>query len=217
MKDKVEVLDHVELSGGGLHVVAPPVRDKEFVVIEGFVSLVMRERGKIVARREGKNIWTLAGREHLARHMSYASYSPDTPARNDRIRYIGFGIGSQEEVSTVTRLTSPVAYDVGGTFLAELAIPTYPFQSSVTTFGGSVQYTREFSETELSTAGSITLTEIGIFTDGSPTSAPIPYTPGTRDRTLVNAGSQAPNGYKSFEALKKTQNFVLQVAYEVRF
>lgn len=220
MKDKVTVLDQLELRAGMQRIIAPPIHDKETVQIAGFFSAVCRERGKIVpgTRREGFNIWTLTGREYLARLMSYSSYSPLTPARNDRIKYIGFGIGTTPEVSSVSKVVSPIAYTSGGgdKFLADLAIPTYPFQTSGS-YGTAVKYTREFSETELSITTSVTLTEAGLFTDGSPTSSPIPFTPGTRDITLAQAGNQAPVAYKTFEPLKKTQNFVLQASWEVRF
>jgi hypothetical protein len=222
MKDKVTVLDQLELRGGDSRRVSP--FKKETVYIEGFFSAVCRERGKIVpgTRRESKNVWTLTGREYLARLMSYSAYgvglNADTPARNDRIRYIGFGTGTTPEVSSVSRLIAPTAYTSSGgdKFLAELAIPTYPFQSSGS-FGTAVRYTREFSETEISISTTVILTEAGLFTDGSPTSSPTPYTPETRDVTLAQAGNQAPAAYKTFEPLKKTQNFVLQTAWEVRF
>lgn len=222
MKDEVTVKDHLEVSGPGQIVRTRDVEDsgKERVYIEGFFSMYARERGKIVpgSRREGKNIWTLAGREFLARLMSYSAYAPDEAARNDRIRYLGFGIGTTPEVSSVSRLVSPIAYTTssGGLFLAELAIPTYPFQSSGS-YGTAVRYTREFSETELSTVGSVLLTEAGIFTDGSPTSTPDPFEPGTRNLTLAQAQFQAPMGYKTFEAFRKTQNMIISCFYEVRF
>jgi len=222
MKDEVTVKDHLEVSGPGQIVKTRDVEDsgKERVYIEGFFSMYARERGKIVpgSRREGKNIWTLAGREFLARLMSYSAYAPDEAARNDRIRYLGFGTGTTPEVSSVSKLVSPISYTTssGGLFLAELAIPTYPFQSAGS-YGTAVRYTREFSETELSTVGSVLLTEAGIFTDGSPTSAPDPFEPGTRDLTLAQAQFQAPMGYKTFEAFRKTQNMIISCFYEVRF
>lgn len=225
MKDELHPVDRLELRHGKevRYVNDPDWVDDllpKDVRVEGFFSAVMRERGKIVpgSRREGKNIVTLAGREFYARVGSYSSYAPLTKARADGVRYIGFGTGTTPEVSSVTHLVQPVAYDIssGGIFLAELAIPTYPFQTSVS-FGTAVRYTREFAETELSTSGTIDLTEAGLFTDGSPTSTPIAFTPGTRDRSLSQASIQAPNAYKSFEVLKKTQNFVLQVAWEIRF
>ena len=217
MKDTVTVRDQLELSGGGQRVLSVPVEEKELVHIEGFFSVVAREGGKLVpgTLREGKNVWTLTGREYLARLMSYASYGPNVASRNDRIRYIGIGTGSTPEVSSVARLVTPAAYNAsgGGQFLAELAIPTYPFQTTGS-FGTAVRYTREFSETELSTSGTVVVTEAGLFTDGSPSDL---FAPGTRDLTLAQSGNQAPAAYKTFEPLKKTQNFVLQVAWEVRF
>jgi hypothetical protein len=219
LKDRVIITDVLSLNGQE----AGATPEKEPVLIEGFFSAVCRERGKLVpgTRREGKNIWTLAGREYLARLMSYSAYGigsvADTPARNDRIRYLGMGTGTQPEVATVRKLTSPVAFDAGGgQYLGELAIPTYPFQVSSTNFGNAVRYIREYSELELSVSGTIILTEAGLFTDGSPAANP-PFTPKTRSLLLTEAAAQVPVAYKSFEALKKTQSFVLQVAWEVRF
>ncbi len=216
MKDSVNIEDALYLNGA----LALSAK-KEAVQIEGFFSVVCRERGKIVpgTRREGKNIWTMTGREYLARLMSYLTYGvgivPDTPARNDRIRYIAMGTGSTPEVSTIIRLVAPVAFDPGGVnALAEVAIPTYPNQVSVSNFGNTVRYIREFAENELSIAGPIILTEAGLFTDGSPSSS---FAPRTRSILLADAAGQAPVAYKSFEALKKTSNFVLQAAWDVRF
>lgn len=215
MKDRVNISDRLYLQGrdasrGG----------RDPVTIVGHFSAVCRERGKLVPKshRTGRNVWTLTGREYLARLMSYASYNPNVPARNDRIRYIGFGIGTTPEVSSVSQLVSPIAFDTasGGVFLAELAIPTYPFQSA-SGFGTAVLYSREFAEEELSTSTTVTLTEAGLFTDGSPTASPVAFAPGSRALTLVQAASQAPVAYKTFEPLTKTQNFVLQVSWEVSF
>lgn len=195
------------------------VDSKPPVEIEGFFFAQTRERGKLVQEVSGQNIWTLTGREYLARLMSYAAYGigalADQPARNDRIRYIGMGVGTQPEVATVTKLNVPTPYDTTGTvFLAEIAIPTYPFQTSSTAFGTSVRYFREFVEGELSVTGPILLSEAGLFTDGSPGAS---FAPKTRSTAFSTAAGQAPAAYKSFEPLRKTQNFVLQVAWEIRF
>ncbi len=221
IEDAIVSVDRLELRHGGeVKYAGDPswITDAlpKSVQAEGFFSMVARERGKIVrgSRREGKNVVTLAGREFYARVSSYSSYSPLTRARTDAIRYIGMGTGTTPEVTTVNRLVSPVAYSASF-FLAELAIPTYPFQTSGS-FGTAVRYTREFSETELSVSGTVDLTEAGLYTDGSPSSSPA-FTGGTRDRTLAQANFQAPNTYKTFEVLRKTQNFVLQVAWEIRF
>jgi hypothetical protein len=196
--------------------------EKEDVKIEGFFSMVCRERGKLVygTRREGKNIWTLSGREFLSQLMSYSFYgtsahnsgspNPDLPARDDRIRYFGFGTGTQPEVDSVIALVNPIAVDGGGNFLAQVSLPSYPLSPSKTT----VEYSRTYSELELSFSGTVNLTEAGLFTDGSPTAN---YAPLTRDVTLANAAAQAPDAYKAFEPLKKTQNFVLDVSWQIRF
>jgi len=223
MKDLVLVRDFLRLAGNGLLRLAGPVEDeKEVIKVEGFFSCFARERGKYVpgSRREGKNIWTLTGREFSALLMSYSFYgtsahaagaaNPDVPFRDDRIRYFGFGTGIQPEVSSVSRLVTPIAFDGANNFLAQVGIPTFPLTPSRTT----VQYSRTYSELELSVVGSVVLTEAGLFTDGSPTSS---YTPRTRDITLANASQQAPAAYKSFEPFKKTQNFALQVDWQIRF
>lgn len=215
MKDVVTIQDRFRLFLSGVrdaYEEAFYARYKEPVLVEGHFSLVARERGKIVpgSRREGKNIWTLTGREYDAQVKSYAAYALDVPARNDRIRYIGFGTGTQPEVAGVTRLVTPIAYDVAnGNFLAQLNLPDYPNDPSRTT----VRYARTFGELELSVNGSVILTEAGLFTDGDPAQS---YAPGTRDRTLLNAGFQSPAAYKSIDPFKKTQNFSVDATWEIR-
>lgn len=222
MRDLVKVAERLKIAArhesGEVfqQILSESVDPEDDIHANGFVAIVCRERGKLVpgTRRFGHNIWTLTGREHLAQLMSYNDYGPPlTAERTDRIRYFGFGKGSQPEVSSVTNLLDPCAYDVtGGEFLASVALPTYPLSPSRT----AVRYSRTFSETELSVSGvpTIVLTEAGLFTDGDPSSS---YTPGTRDTSMTNALIQAPNAYKVFEPLTKTQNFVLEVSWEIRF
>lgn len=73
----------------------------ETVPIKSNLKLLARERGKIVrgTRREGHNIWLNAGRVWLANLISYASYSPLAGQENNRIRYMGFGIGGTRQNS----------------------------------------------------------------------------------------------------------------------
>lgn len=219
-KDSVNVDDMVRLltrhgvSGHVVDKVAKEAsRSKDMPTVEGHFSMVARERGKIVhgTHRRGKNIWTLTGREYLAQLMSYRAYgTPGVGERRDRMKYIGFGIGSQPEVSSVTNLLDPIAYNASNDFLAQVSLPTYPLSPSRTT----VRYSRIFTETELSIAGTVTITEAGLFTDGDPGTD---FDPDTRDVALANALLQAPNAYKVFEPLSKSQNFVLEVSWEIRF
>ncbi len=210
--DKVETADLIAVSPTNIVGRARDV--DEGIRVEGFVSIQMRERGKKVpgGYREGKNIWTLTGREYLAQLMSVAAFTPsETYGREDHIYYIGVGTGTTPEVSSVSALVTPVAYDsISGDFLAQLALPSYPLSPTQTT----VQYTRVFSETEISYAASIDVTEAGLFTDGDPASS---YAPGTRDTTIANASDQAPMAYKTFEPITKTQNYQMEINWEIRF
>jgi hypothetical protein len=61
--------------------------------VKNNVLITVRERGKIVTRRDGHNVWVEAGNQFLSQLISYSSYSPLTPERSDRIRYAGLGIG----------------------------------------------------------------------------------------------------------------------------
>lgn len=60
--------------------------------------ITARERGKLVTKREGHNIWLNLGREYMAQLMSYSLMSPLTTVRDDRIRYMGMGIGGTRQL-----------------------------------------------------------------------------------------------------------------------
>lgn len=210
--DVVKLLSRNGVSGSVIDNVVKGL-DAEMPSVQGHFTMVARERGKVVhgTHRTGRNIWTLTGREYLAQLMSYRSYGPPVVGeRRDRMRYLGFGTGSQPEVSSVTKVLSPIAFNASNDFLAQVSLPTYPLSPSRTT----VRYSRIFTETELSVVGTVTLTEAGLFTDGDPGSD---FAPETRDITLANALNQPPNAYKVFEPLSKTQDFVLEVSWEIRF
>ncbi len=179
------------------------------IEVGGHMSIICRERGKLRRDlcREGHNIWLLTGRAYDAAIKSYQSYGPDVPLRNDRIKYIGIGSGTQPEVSTITHLVTPIAWDAGNHFLAQLNIPYFP-----TTDGTIVRYAKLFGLTDISITGTVVVQEVGLFTDGNP---PL-YVPGTRDTTLVNALAQSPLCYKTFEPLPKTQDVDMSFVYELR-
>jgi hypothetical protein len=138
--------------------------------------------------------------------------SPGTPFRTDHIAYVAFGRGTQPEVASVSSLVEPIAYDDSGDMLAPWAVPTFPLTNSWTT----VRYARSFAETELSVQGTVPLTEAGLYSDGNPDNSWAQRVVPDELR-LAACRSQPPMAYKSFEVLKKTQNFVLEVAWEVRF
>jgi hypothetical protein len=184
------------------------------VEVKGWVRAVCRERGKIVkgSLREGHNIWTNSGREYLALLMSIETGS--TAFRSDRMAYIGVGTGSTIEDVGVLKLVQPIEY-LTGQYLAGLDVPpTFPLTPTRTT----VQYRRVFAENQITlTPGSqVNISELGLFTNGSPSAVPA-YNPGTRDTGIANAALQAPNAYKTFEPIGKTDSLELEVLWEVRF
>src|SRR3989304_10588237 len=83
-----------------------------------------RERGKIVARREGHNIWLDLGREYLAQLIAFASFGPDTPVRNDRIKYFGVGIGGTQQLALPTANSAPISPPYTGNNAQDDVTPT---------------------------------------------------------------------------------------------
>lgn len=79
------------------------------------LSIVVRERGKIVQRYEAHNIWTNQGREWLAGLVSYANLAVVTPERSDRAKYMGFGIGGEGQTLLGIVNGAPYVTDYPGT------------------------------------------------------------------------------------------------------
>ena len=198
---------------------------KSCPAIQGHVTIqLLDSRGRVCKQTEGKNIWTLTGREYLSELIALNSYSAiETDRglfRNDRIAFLGLGIGSQPEVSTVSSLVNPISYDTGaaqsGTFLSVLDTPAiFPSSSSSSTIT-AVQFSKTFGSSDYSVgAGSaIVLTEAGLFTDGDPNND---FQVGTVSANWVDSAGFAPVAYKTFEPITKTPDFTMKVVWEVRF
>lgn len=181
------------------------------VQVEGWVKLVMRERGKIVpgSFREGHNIWTNSGREYLALLMSIAP--GPSRYRTDVIAYLGVGTGAQVEEAGVLGLVAPAAYSTGQ-FLAPLDIPpTFPLTPTRTT----VRYRKIFAEDEITISlnSTVNISEMGLFTNGRQSD----YAVGLRDLTMAGSASQSPAAYKALEPVGKKDSLQLEVSWEIRF
>ena len=87
------------------------------------LKITVRERGKIVMRREGHNIWLNSGRLYLAQLISYATFGPDTFFTDLRIRYMGFGIGGNQ-ASPFSDLDPLLATHYPGTHIYSDTDPT---------------------------------------------------------------------------------------------
>lgn len=84
----------------------------ERIEVKSNLVLTVRDRGKIVTRRRGHNIWLNLGREYLAQLICYSSFSPLTTERDDRVRYMGVGIGGNRQIAPAVANASPLG---GGT------------------------------------------------------------------------------------------------------
>lgn len=183
------------------------------VEVKGWVSALLRERGKIVpgSRRDGHNIWTNTGREFLAMLMSYQADAVSA-YRNDRIGYIGVGAGVQSEDVNVLKLQVPLAY-YGTSFLAEIdhAATSFPLSPTRTT----VRFSRVFREDEITfNVAKISISELGLYTNGNQNS----FVPGGRAVGIDDAPYQSPVAYKLLEdPVEKTNALEFQVDWEIRF
>jgi hypothetical protein len=186
--------------------------EKTVVEVKGWVTLCLRERGKVVpgSHRSAHNIWTNTGREYLALAMALAD--ADNAFRKDAVAYIGVGTGAALEDVNVLNLVNPVAY-APSLFLAALDIPpTFPLTPTRTT----VRFKKTFAEDEITlSSGTVLVSEMGLFTNGSPIAVPA-YAFGTRDVTFANRMSQAPVAYKAFEPVPKTNALQLEMSWEIR-
>lgn len=183
-------------------------------MVEGRVRIETREGGKRRQVVEGKNIWTLTGREYLAELIALSARSPRTTFRDDRVSYLGMGVGSQAEVANIESLVDPVPY-ISTQFLAPTQTPALFPASGTGTPITSVQFVREFGTDEISYDGSaVVLSEAGLFTDGSPDED---WSVEALDTTVLGASGRAPVAYKTFEPITKTTSFTMRVIWEIRF
>ena len=208
----------------------PGFRRVATVEVKSNLIITARERGKIVQRREGHNIWLNLGREFLAQLIAYSSFSPLTPERDDRVRYMGLGIGGNrqlipnssmplsiqtaypgsngqsDEDLTVTRLERPVRV-TGGTSPYP-GVGTDVWLSQVGAPPGHPVATQSifnvlFTQTDVSYGGftSVPLSEIGLFTSA--------VSPNVYNNTMI--------AYDTFDTISKTTDFELEVAWQIRF
>lgn len=66
------------------------------------LRFTMRERGKRLRVVETHNIFLDLGAEWLTQLISYNSFSPLTAERDDRVRYMGVGIGATTQIALAT-------------------------------------------------------------------------------------------------------------------
>lgn len=211
------------------------------LVIESNVHIKMIDPkdGDVKEERKGHNIFLNYGRDWLAQLISLQSHSPNTPFRSDRIRYVAFGIGGTSQLideSTIAATYPGYAQDWGGTAAATPPVQTdtdpsvialeWPVLFSSSSYYGDVAAPATFPDTGIvrftavvgqnnisfGSYTSVPISEIGLFTEevasvlGTP---PIDYGSYPATKYMV--------AYNTFDTLSKTNSFVLQVDWEIRF
>lgn len=102
----------------------------EDIIIRQNLSIVIRERGKIVGRRDGHNIFLNLGRMWMPRLVSYEdlpippAVTPVTPADDRRIRYMAVGIGGTRQLMLPVANSPPLSTHYPGTNIQTDTDPT---------------------------------------------------------------------------------------------
>ena len=191
----------------------------EIIEVKQNLRLTTRERGKIVDRREGHNIWLNLGREYLAKLISYKTFIPPVFEEDARIRYMGLGIGGTRQLAVGIQPGSanvaPLTPAYAGTNTQTDVDPTVTtLERPVRLSGSSTNYPGLAGDTWLgqiqapadhSIPTQVTFrrvfSEIGLLTSAS--------VPNFYKNTLV--------AYDTFDSLSKTSAFSLEVDWTIRF
>lgn len=202
----------------------------ETIEVKQNLKLTARERGKIVALREGHNIWLNLGREYLAELIALQTIDPDVPEENARIKYMGLGIGGTRQVAPAVAGASPFSTAYPGTNAQTDTDPTvttierpvrvsgssstYPGLSGDSWIGAvqapvihsvatETTFTRVFTQTEVSYSPflSVPLSEIGLLTSSADP---------TNYKNLLVA-------YDTFDTISKTSAIEIEVVWTIKF
>jgi hypothetical protein len=206
------------------------MRFKETIEVKQNLSIVARERGKIIARRDGHNIWLDLGSEYLAELIALSAINPDVPERNDRIKYMGLGIGGTSQLQLSQANTPPISPPYSGTNAQTDTDPAvtvmerpvrilgsetaYPgvagdewigeVQAPAThTIPTEVTFRRLFGQLDVSYGSflSVPLSEVGLFTSAAD--------PNNYKNLMV--------AYDTFDTISKTSAVELEVVWTIKF
>jgi hypothetical protein len=218
------------------------MRLSENIEVKQNLSLVMRERGKIIARRDGHNIWLDTGRAWLARLLGYSSYSPLTAYELERVRYMGFGIGGTRQVAPAIADAAPLvthypAYFTSGYTQTDTNPAVTKIERPILvdwTGGGSPAlpaYTPTAGNKYLGQVNAITggsfptatqVTFVRLFTELEISKTPFLTVPLSEIALFTNAANPELHdniavAYDTFDSVSKTSAFSLEVQWTIRF
>ena len=222
-----------------------PLRPRETIQYRSNLELTFRERGKIVARRVGHNIWLTTGREYMARLIAYTSYAPLTPEEDSRVRYIGLGIGGDaQNASTVNDFPLgpvgapggiPNGYYPGTNVQNDSTLSVSGLERPVRVTGDAITpseppgYAGDPTElwmgAVVAPAAHPTATStrfVRVFSEAEISYGPFLSVPLSEAGLFAASADpalphQAPLAYDTFDSISKTAAFSLEVRWTVRF
>jgi hypothetical protein len=209
------------------------MRFQETVEVKNNLRITARERGKVVQRRDGHNIWIDLGREYLASLIALVSYGPDTPERNDRIKYMGFGIGGTRQVAPGVANVAPMSVAYPGTNLQTDTDPSVTtLERPVRVSGSTTGPTDPYNPADVwlgtiqappihNTATQVTFRRLFTQTEVSYSSfTTVPLSEVMLFTSAANPIGQPFNtgvAYDTFDTISKTGALELEVEWTVRF
>lgn len=202
------------------------------------LEITLRERGKVVARRRGHNIWLDLGREYLAGLLGYQSFVPLTPEQDSRVSYMGFGIGGTRQISPAISDNEPLRSHYPGGHAQTDTMPGVMQLERPVRFGWAVgpnAPTFPFL-TAVYDPGDVWLKQVQVPTHPTTTSTRFVLTASSTDLNGgyylavpvseiglfhrgadLHAYNNSPVAYDTFDSIQKTGSFDLTVSWTIRF
>lgn len=204
------------------------LRIVDTIEVKQNLKLIARERGKIVALREGHNIWLDLGREWIANLIGLQSLSPDTPQEDNRLKYMGLGIGGTRQLAPGTANAGDLLADYPGTNnqtdtdpgVTTLERPVRVTGGSGAPTAGDLWIAANQVPTDHLTATSATFRRV--FTQLEVSYHPYLTVP-MSEIGLFHAGADPqyylnnPVAYDTFDTISKTSAVELEVEWTIRF
>jgi hypothetical protein len=205
-------------------------RVEDLIEVKSNLVLTARCRGKIAARRVGHNIWLNLGREYLASLISYASFGPAVPERNDRIQYMGLGIGGTQQLALAVANAAPLVTAYPGSNAQTDTDPTVTtLERPVRVSGGSTAYPGVGGDVWLAQVQApptfvppTSATFSVLFQESDVSYSPFLSVPLSEVMLFTSAASisvwnNTGVAYDTFDTISKTDAFDLEVSWTVRF
>lgn len=211
---------------------------RDLIDLKVNVSMTFRERGKVVDRYQGHNIFVNVGRNYLAKVVGHpTAYPVSVPY----VKYMGIGIGSSEQTinissaypaldaaypgqnvqddddPTLKYLERPVLIAGTNDWLKEATYipPGTPTDNPSTT---TAKFTYLFDYTDVNLSGTysvVPVSEVGLYMSDE-TATDNPYTGGTAP-DYIGADRQTLVAYNGFAPKSKTPLTSIEVEWELKF